>query len=54
GARMQAWGGSAAMLAALIAMFLAAGAILLLALRLAPRRGGPDARHGRTDKMARY
>ncbi|RFP08803.1 MFS transporter [Duganella sp. BJB488] len=54
GARMQAWGGSAAMLAVLIAMYLAAGAILLLALRLAPRRGGPDARHGRTDKMARY
>ncbi|OEZ56901.1 MFS transporter [Duganella sp. HH105] len=53
GARTQAWGGNAAMLAVLIAMYLAAGAILLLALRLSPRHGGPDARHGRTDKMAR-
>lgn len=53
-ARLLAWGGSAAMLAVLIAMYLAAGAILLLALRLAPRHGGPDARHGRSDKMARY
>ena len=52
-ARMLAWGGSAAMLAVLIAMYLAAGAMLLLALRLAPRHGGPDAHHGRTDKMAR-
>ncbi|RFP09963.1 MFS transporter [Duganella sp. BJB475] len=52
-ARLLAWGGSAAMLAVLIAMYLAAGAILLLALRLAPRHGGPDARHGSSDKMAR-
>lgn len=52
-ARLLAWGGSAAMLAVLIAMYLAAGAILLLALRLAPRHGGPDARQGSSDKMAR-
>jgi MFS family permease len=51
--RLLAWGDSAAMLAALIALYLAAGAILLLALRLAPRHGGPDAGHGQTDKMAR-
>ncbi|WP_229258649.1 MFS transporter [Duganella rivi] len=50
---MLHWGGSAAMLAALIVLYLAAGAILLWALRLAPRRGGPDAGHGQTDKMAR-
>ncbi|MRW93923.1 MFS transporter [Duganella sp. FT80W] len=51
--RLLHWGGSAAMLAALIVLYLAAGAILLWALRLAPRRGGPDAGHGQTDKMAR-
>jgi len=51
--RMLHWGGSAGMLAALIVLYLAAGAILLWALRLAPRRGGPDAGHGQTDKMAR-
>lgn len=42
--RLLAWGGGAVMLAALIVMVLAAGAVLLLALRLAPRRGGGDAR----------
>jgi sugar phosphate permease len=52
-AHIMAWGGSAAMLAALMVLYLAAGAVLLLALRLAPRRGGPDAGHGQTDKMAR-
>ncbi|MYM21084.1 MFS transporter [Duganella sp. FT135W] len=51
--RMLHWGGSAGMLAALIVLYLAAGAVLLWALRLAPRRGGPDAGHGQTDKMAR-
>jgi sugar phosphate permease len=51
--RVLHWGGSAGMLAALIALYLAAGAILLWALRIAPRRGGPDAGHGQTDKMAR-
>jgi sugar phosphate permease len=51
--RLLAWGDSAAMLAALIALYLAAGAILLWALRLAPRLGGPSAGHGQTDKMAR-
>jgi MFS family permease len=51
--RVLHWGGSAGMLAALIVLYLAAGAILLWALRLAPRRGGPDAGHGETDKMAR-
>lgn len=53
GERMLQWGGSAGMLAALIVLCLAAGAILLWALKLAPRRGGPDAGHGQTDKMAR-
>lgn len=52
-ARLLAWGGSAGMLAALIVMYLAAGLILLLALRLAPRRSGPDAKHGTNDKIAR-
>jgi sugar phosphate permease len=50
--RMLAWGDSAAMLAALIVLYLAAGAILLLALQLAPRPGGPGAVHGQADKMA--
>jgi sugar phosphate permease len=50
---VQAWGDSAALLAALIVLYLAAGAILLWALRLAPRHGGPSAGHGQTDKMAR-
>ncbi|MFS2005089.1 MFS transporter [Duganella sp. CT11-25] len=53
GERAMAWGGSAAMLAALIVLYVAAGAVLMLALRLAPRRGGPDAGHGQTDKIAR-
>jgi MFS family permease len=53
GARLLAWGDSAAMLAALIGLYLAAGLILMLALRMAPRRGGPDARDGLRDKMAR-
>jgi MFS family permease len=53
GERAMAWGGSAAMLAVLIALTLAAGVALLLALRLAPRRGGPHAGHGHPDKMAR-
>jgi MFS family permease len=44
GAWLLAWGGGAVMLAVLILMVLAAGAALLLALRLAPRRGGRDAR----------
>jgi predicted MFS family arabinose efflux permease len=44
GARLLALGGGAVMLAVLIVMVLAAGAALLLALRLAPRRGGRDAR----------
>jgi len=51
--RLLHWSGSAGMLAALIVLYLAAGAILLWALRLAPRRGGPDAGHGQTDKIAR-
>lgn len=51
--RLLAWGDSAAMLAAMIVVYLAAGAILLWALRLAPRHGGPSAGHGQTDKMAR-
>jgi MFS family permease len=53
GARAMAWGGSAAMLAGLITLYVAAGVVLMLALRLAPRRGGPDAGHGQTDKIAR-
>ena len=53
GARILAWGDSAAMLAALIGMYLAAGLILMLALRMAPRRGGPNARQGLSDKIAR-
>lgn len=53
GARLLAWGDSAALLAALIGMYLAAGLVLMLALRMAPRRGGPDAKHGLRDKMAR-
>ncbi|NYE64109.1 sugar phosphate permease [Duganella sp. 1224] len=51
--RMLAWGDSAAMLAGLIVLYLAAGAILLWALKLAPRHGGPSAGHGQTDKIAR-
>ncbi|WP_432381410.1 MFS transporter [Duganella sp. P38] len=51
--RVLAWGDSAAMLAALIVLYLATGVILLWALRLAPRHGGPSAGHGQTDKMAR-
>jgi MFS family permease len=51
--RLLAWGDSAAMLAALIVLYLAAGAILLLALRYAPRHGDPSAGRGQTDKMAR-
>jgi sugar phosphate permease len=51
--RILAWGDSAAMLAGLIVLYLAAGAILLWALKLAPRHGGPSAGHGQTDKMAR-
>jgi len=53
GERAMAWGGSAAMLSVLIVLYTAAGAVLLLALRLAPRRGGPHAGHGHPDKMAR-
>lgn len=53
GARLLAWGDSAAMLAALIGLYLAAGLILMLALRMAPRRGGPDAKDGLRDKIAR-
>ena len=53
GARLLAWGDSAAMLAALVGTCLAAGLALMLALRLAPRRGGPHARHGLSDKIAR-
>lgn len=53
GARVLAWGDSAAMLAALIGLYLAAGLILMLALRMAPRRGGPDAKDGLRDKIAR-
>ena len=53
GQQAMAWGGSAAMLAALIVLYVAAGALLLLALRLAPRRGGLYAGHGHPDKMAR-
>jgi sugar phosphate permease len=52
-ARLLAWGDSAAMLAALIGTYLAAGLILMLALRMAPRRGGPDAKDGLRDKIAR-
>jgi MFS family permease len=44
GASLLALGGGTVMLAVLIVMVLAAGAALLLALRLAPRRGGRDAR----------
>nr|WP_315252117.1 MFS transporter [uncultured Duganella sp.] len=51
--RMLAWGDSAAMLASMIVLYLAAGVILLWALRLAPRHGGPSAGHGQTDKIAR-
>lgn len=53
GARVLAWGDSAAMLAAMSGMYVAAGLILLLALRMAPRRGGPNARQGLSDKIAR-
>ncbi|WP_229257212.1 MFS transporter [Duganella callida] len=53
GERMLRWGDSAAMLASLVVLYLAAGVCLLAALRLAPRRGGPSAGHGETDKMAR-
>jgi MFS family permease len=53
GQRTMAWGGSAAMLAVLVALHVAAGTALLLALRLAPRRGGADAGHGHTDMIAR-
>ena len=41
------------MLAALIGMYLATGLLLMLALRMAPRRGGPDAKDGLRDKIAR-
>jgi MFS family permease len=53
GARVLAWGDSGAMLAALSGMYLAAGLILMLALRMAPRRGGPNAKRGLSDKIAR-
>lgn len=53
GARVLAWGDSAAMLAAMSGMYVAAGLILMLALRMAPRRGGPNARQGLSDKIAR-
>lgn len=53
GARMLAWGDSAAMLAALAGGYLAAGLVLLLALRLAPRHGGLESQRGHGDKLAR-
>jgi len=53
GAQALAWGDSAAMLAALVGAYLAAGLILLLALRLAPQRGGPASQRGHGDKLAR-
>ncbi|MBB3223046.1 MFS transporter [Pseudoduganella umbonata] len=53
GERMLAWGDSAAMLAALIVLYLAAATILVLALRLAPRAGGSRAVQGQTGRMAR-
>ena len=51
--RLLDWGGSAAMLAALVLLYLATGVMLMWALRLAARRGGPIAGHGQSDKMAR-
>ena len=42
--RLLAWGGSAVMLSVLVLLVLAAGAVMLLALRLAPRRSGRDDR----------
>jgi hypothetical protein len=53
GAQLLAWGDSAAMLAALVGAYLATGLILLLALRLAPQRGGPASQRGHGDKLAR-
>lgn len=53
GARLLAWGDTAAMLAALVGAYLAAGLVLLLALRLAPRRGDPASLSARGDKLAR-
>ena len=53
GERAMASGGSAAMLTVLIVLYVTAGVALLLALRLAPRRGGAVAGHGQTDMIAR-
>lgn len=53
GGQMLAWGDSAAMLAALTGAYLAAGLILMLALRLAPRRGGPETERRQRDQIAR-
>lgn len=53
GARLLAWGDTAAMLAALVGAYLAAGLVLLLALRLAARRGGPASQSGQSDKLER-
>jgi len=53
GARLLAWGDTAAMLAALVGTYLVAGLVLLLALRLASRRGGPASQSGQNDKLAR-
>ena len=41
------------MLAALVGTYLAAGLVLLLALRLASRRGGQASQSGQNDKLAR-
>ena len=51
--RAMAWGGAAAMLAALIVLYVAAGVALLVALRLAPRRGGAASGNGHIDMIAR-
>ena len=53
GTRLLAWGDTAAMLAALVGAYLAAGLLLLLALRLAPRRGDPASLRAHGDKLAR-
>ncbi|KQQ32939.1 MFS transporter [Duganella sp. Leaf126] len=51
--RLLAWGDAAALLATLVGACLAAGLLLLLALRLAPRRGGPASHSGQPDKLTR-
>jgi MFS family permease len=53
GARVLAWGDSPALLAALAGAYVGAGALVLLALRLAAQRGAAAARQGPGDQVAR-